>query len=126
MITHANASNIQAKIIVEVANGPVASNADLILRKKNILVIPDILANAGGVTVSYFEWVQNRNGYYWTTDEIHHKLQHIMSREFNLIYHTMEKNNIDMRTAAYAHALDRLGKAVAAQGTYSYFAEAVM
>ena len=126
VITHANASNIQAKIIVEVANGPVASNADLILRKKNILVIPDILANAGGVTVSYFEWVQNRNGYYWTTDEIHHKLQHIMSREFNLIYHTMEKNNIDMRTAAYAHALDRLGKAVAAQGTYSYFAEAVM
>lgn len=118
-----NAPRIKAKVIVECANGPVVSDADRILTQKNIIVIPDILANAGGVTVSYFEWVQNRAGFYWSTEEVHQKLQTVMVREFNAIYELANLNNIDMRTAAYTHALNRLGKAIQAQGTQSFFCE---
>jgi glutamate dehydrogenase (NADP+) len=118
-----NVNNIKANIIVEVANGPVTFAADQILNEKNILVIPDILANAGGVTVSYFEWVQNRAGYYWSEDEIHHKLEAVMVNAFNAVYPMMMDNKIDMRTAAYAVALNRLGKAISVQGTQSYFCE---
>jgi len=120
-----NADNIKASVIVEVANGPVTSKADAILAKKNILVIPDILANAGGVTVSYFEWVQNKNGYYWPLKEVHDKLHAIMAREFNAVYALMDENKIPMRVAAYAHALNRLGDAIHAQGTQSYFSASV-
>ena len=81
------------------------------------LVIPDILANAGGVTVSYFEWVQNKAGYYWPLEEVHKKLRAIMSREFNNVYDFMGEHDIDLRTAAYAHSLKRIGEAIAAQGT---------
>ena len=120
-----NADNIKASVIVEAANGPVTSAADTILNKKNILVIPDILANAGGVTVSYFEWVQNKNGYYWSLEDVQQKLLTIMSREFNVVYQLMQDKKIPMRVAAYAHALDRLGDAIHAQGTQSYFSEAI-
>ena len=85
-ITKENAGNIKAKHIVEVANGPVTADADEILIANNVEVIPDILANAGGVTVSYFEWLQNRSGEYWELQTVHQKLQAIMSREFKLIY----------------------------------------
>ena len=121
-ITKENADRIQAPVIVEVANGPITGDADQILNEKAKLVVPDILANAGGVTVSYFEWVQNKGGYYWTVDEVHSRLHEIMSREFNAVYDFMEQKGIDMRTAAYAIALNRIGEAIAAQGTVRYFA----
>lgn len=120
--TH-NAKNIKAKVIAEAANGPITSDADAMLNKQNVFIIPDILANAGGVTVSYFEWVQNRNGYYWSEEKVHQHLHEMMVKEMQSVYHLSVKHKIDMRTAAYVHALNRLGKAIAAQGTHSYFSE---
>jgi len=122
VITAENAARIKAPVIVEGANGPTTSEADAILFSDSKLVVPDILANAGGVTVSYFEWVQNRAGYYWQESEVHSKLHAIMSREFGAVYSLMMDKQIDMRTAAYAHALRRIGEAVEAQGTQQYFA----
>src|SRR3546814_10290046 len=81
MIDEDNAPSVKARLILELANGPVTPEADAILEKNGVVVLPDILANAGGVTVSYFEWVQNRQGYYWTVGEIHQRLQEIMERE---------------------------------------------
>lgn len=126
VITKENAKEIKAKIILELANGPVESQANEQLDKQSILVVPDILANAGGVTVSYFEWVQNKNGLYWDLDEVHRRLSTIMQREFNTIYNLAEQHNISMRTAAYVHALHRLNDAIHAQGTHSYFSEAMV
>ena len=120
-ITVANAKNIKAPVIVEVANGPVTADADKILIKDGKLVIPDILANAGGVTVSYFEWAQNKAGYYWTLEEIQNRLKTIMAREFNFVYDRMTQLEVDMRTAAYVHALSRIGEAIESRGTQSYF-----
>ncbi len=122
-ITKDNVDRIKARVVVEVANGPMTPDADEAMAKSDTLVIPDILANAGGVTVSYFEWVQNRQGFYWTVDDIHEKLQKIMRDSFNAVYDLMETNKTDMRTAAYAHALKRIGAAVEAGGTQEYFAE---
>ena len=121
-ITSDNAGQIQARYIFEGANGPIAASADPILHANKIMVVPDILANAGGVTVSYFEWIQNKNGDYWGEEQIHQRLQKIMTREFHNVYSLHERHNCDLRTAAYALGLDRLGQAVAAQGTHSYFA----
>lgn len=118
-----NAEKIKARYILELANGPVTSDADEILVDKNIFIVPDILANAGGVTVSYFEWVQNRAADYWPVSEVHQRLEKTMRREFETIYEATLMHKIDMRTAAYVHALDRLGKAIAAKGTHSYFSE---
>jgi len=121
-ITSENADRIRARHIVEVANGPVTSEASRMLSERGVLIVPDILANAGGVTVSYFEWVQNKAGYYWDVEEVHERLRKIMRREFDLVYRRMMEKEIDMRTAAYAHALSRIGTAIAAQGTRAYFA----
>ena len=122
-ITSDNAKNIKAKVIIEVANGPITSEADEILKQQDdILIVPDILANAGGVTVSYFEWVQNKQGYYWELETVHEKLHEIMSREFNNVYHIMITKEIDMRTAAYVLGLNRIGEAVESLGTMKYFA----
>lgn len=120
-ITAQNAEQIKAKVVVEVANGPTTSEADQLLYKRGVLVLPDILANAGGVTVSYFEWVQNKAGYYWSLKEVHQKLREIMVREFHAVYERAEKQTIDMRTAAYVQALNRIGEAIESQGTSSYF-----
>jgi glutamate dehydrogenase (NADP+) len=121
-ITKANAAKIKAPVIVEVANGPISLDADPILKDKNILIVPDVLANAGGVAVSYFEWVQNKSGYYWKEKQVQQSLQDMMVSEFLNVYQIMEKNNVSMRTAAYIHALNRYGEAIVAQGTQqNYF-----
>lgn len=120
-ITEDNAPRIKAQVIVEVANGPVTSTASQMLHEQGVLVVPDILANAGGVTVSYFEWTQNKAGFYWTLEEVHQRLHAIMAREFDHVYRRMKEKDIPMRIAAYAHALSRIGGAIAAKGTHSYF-----
>jgi len=122
-ITEANASRIKAPIIVEVANGPTTSDADPILEAAGKLVMPDILANAGGVTVSYFEWVQNRAGFYWTEEEINQRLSRMMASAFTRVYGCMLEKKLPMRTAAYVCALNRIGQAISAGGTHRYFSE---
>jgi glutamate dehydrogenase (NADP+) len=122
-ITLENAHKIKAPIIVEVANGPITLEAEPILWQKKILIVPDVLASAGGVTVSYFEWVQNKSGLYWSLDDIQKRLQEAMVREFDNVYQLMESHEVDMRTAAYIHALNRHAEAVVAQGTQGYFTE---
>ncbi|MCB1120333.1 MAG: Glu/Leu/Phe/Val dehydrogenase [Verrucomicrobiae bacterium] len=120
-ITIANANNIKAPFVVEVANGPITPEADKILLQKSTVVLPDILANAGGVTVSYFEWLQNRAGDYWTEEEVHRRLEKIMVKAFTQVHQKSELLEIDYRTAAYAHALQKINEAVESQGTYGYF-----
>lgn len=120
-ITEANAGRIRAAVVVEVANGPTTSEADEILDTAGTMVIPDILANGGGVTVSYFEWVQNRMGYQWPVDEVHDKLEAIMRRETATVLGIAGDAGISLRMAAYIHALQRIGAAVEAQGTHAYF-----
>jgi glutamate dehydrogenase (NADP+) len=120
-ITEANADNIKAKYIFEVANGPITSAADAILDSKGIYVFPDILVNAGGVTVSYFEWVQNRSGLYWSLTEVNEHLKKKMVIEAEEVWKTAEEFAVPLRTAAYIHALNRLGEALDAKGTRDYY-----
>lgn len=120
-ITEHNAPDIKAKLIFEVANGPTTSAADQILEAKGIYVFPDILVNAGGVTVSYFEWVQNRSGLYWALDEVNQKLMIRMVEEAERIWAIAREIDIPLRTAAYVHAISRLGEAISAKGTRDYY-----
>ncbi|MBW4574873.1 MAG: Glu/Leu/Phe/Val dehydrogenase [Aphanothece sp. CMT-3BRIN-NPC111] len=120
-ITEANVNDIKAKLIFEVANGPITSAADKILEEKGISVFPDILVNAGGVTVSYFEWVQNRSGLYWTLEDVNQRLRQKIVEETNKIWKIAQELSISMRTAAYVHALNRLGEAINAKGTRDYY-----
>ena len=120
-ITGNNAKEVKAKYIFEVANGPINSDADKILAEKDIYVFPDILVNAGGVTVSYFEWVQNRSGWYWTLEEVNERLKEKMRLEAEQTWKIAQDMTIDVRTAAYVHALNRLGEALDAKGTREQF-----
>jgi len=121
MIHAGNARSVKAKLVLELANGPVTPEADALLAEAGTIVLPDILANAGGVTVSYFEWVQNRQGYYWPIEEIHERLRTIMEREGRAIWDVAQEKGVTMRTAAYVHALGRLAEAIEAHGTQSFF-----
>jgi glutamate dehydrogenase (NAD(P)+) len=117
-ITEKNASKIKTKIIVEGANGPTTTAADDILHDKGVLVIPDVVANAGGVTVSYFEWVQDFSSFFWTEDEINQRLERVMREAFNAVWQVASENSVSMRTAAFIVACKRILMAREMRGLY--------
>jgi glutamate dehydrogenase (NAD(P)+) len=118
-ITSGNAHKIKAKVICEGANGPTTANADKILDEKGVFVIPDILANAGGVTVSYFEWVQNRSGYYWDEDSVNERLEAITVRSFNDVLAVAKRHDVNMRMAAYMLSIERVAAVHRIRGMYA-------
>jgi glutamate dehydrogenase (NAD(P)+) len=117
-ITSSNAGNVNTRIIVEGANGPVTANADAILDGKNIMVVPDILANAGGVTVSYFEWVQDRQGYFWTEERVNRRLNRMMRSAFDNLFKLSEQHDITLRQAAYVYGINKVAKTLEIRGVY--------
>jgi glutamate dehydrogenase (NAD(P)+) len=116
VITKENAGKIKAKIVAELANGPTTPEADIILHKNHVFDIPDFLCNAGGVTVSYFEWVQNNYAYYWDIDTVHERLDKIMTNAFHEVYKMHKEKDVDMRTAAYMVAVTRVVEAMKLRG----------
>ena len=119
MLTSQNAHRVQARILCEGANGPTTAHADEILEKKGVFVIPDILANAGGVTVSYFEWVQDRQGFFWRESEVNERLQDIMEQSFDEVVRYAENHRVNNRIAAYMLAIDRVAFALKLRGIYA-------
>jgi glutamate dehydrogenase (NAD(P)+) len=119
VVTSDNASRLRCRVLCEGANGPTTALADEILAEKKIFVIPDILANAGGVTVSYFEWVQDRQGFFWNEDLVNTRLEEIMVNSFEAVISYSEKHDVDNRTAAYMLALDRVATAMTLRGIYA-------
>ena len=118
VITEVNADKIKAKLIVEGANGPTSAQADAIVNAKGIMAVPDILANAGGVTVSYFEWVQNRLGYKWTAERVNRRSDRIMKEAFNKVYDASLQYNVPLRIAAYIVAIDKVAKTYKFRGGF--------
>jgi len=118
-ITHKNADKVRARIIAECANGPLTTEADDIMEKKGTFIIPDILCNAGGVTVSYFEWVQNRMGYYWDEDRVLDELKRYMDKAFDDVLRTSIHYNVPMRTAAFIVSIQRVTRAAELRGLYA-------
>lgn len=117
-LTSENAGKVRAKIVVEGANGPTTPEADVILRQNGVLVVPDILANCGGVVVSYFEWVQNLQGYYWEFDEVQEKDTVVLRRAFRDIWNLAQEYDVDLRTASYMMSIRRVEKAMKLRGWY--------
>jgi glutamate dehydrogenase (NAD(P)+) len=118
-ITTANASKIRAKVVIELANGPTTLEADRILHDRGILVVPDILANCGGVIVSYFEWVQDRAFYFWSAERVDRRLRRFMKSAFDRVWEMGQQERTDLRTAAYMVAIDRVARAARARGLYA-------
>jgi len=118
VITHENVDRIKTKMIAEAANGPTTPEADRVLYDKGIMVLPDILANAGGVTVSYFEWAQNIQGYYWAEDEVNQKLERVMKRAFQDVHQTADNHSVNMRTGAYMLAISRVAEVTRLRGIF--------
>jgi glutamate dehydrogenase (NAD(P)+) len=118
-ITAENAGDIRARVVVEGANGPTTPDAHRLLHERGIFVVPDILANSGGVTGSYFEWVQNRHGYYWSEQEVNRQLEEKMVESFGAVLRTSLKYNVDMRIAAYIVAIDRVATVTRMRGMYA-------
>ena len=119
VITKKNAPNVRAKLITEGANGPITAPAEAILDEKGIVVIPDILANAGGVTVSYFEWVQDRMGYFWSEADVNSRLTDIMTRSFQEVLALSKQHRVNMRTAAYMLSINRVATVHRLRGIYA-------
>jgi glutamate dehydrogenase (NAD(P)+) len=119
VITSANAEDVKAKILVEGANGPTTAAADEILADKHVFVMPDILANAGGVTASYFEWVQDRQGYFWKESVVNEQLEHIMVSSFEDVVRYAETHHVNNRIAAYMLAIDRVAYTIRQRGIYA-------
>jgi glutamate dehydrogenase/leucine dehydrogenase len=117
-ITLKNVGNVKTKIIAELANGPTTPGADRILDEQGVLLIPDILANAGGVTVSYYEWVQDQYSFFWTEDKINKTLENTIQTAFNSVHETTHRYNTDMRTGAYILAVGRVVEATRVRGIF--------
>ena len=118
VITEENAAQVRASIVCEGANGPVTPAADAILEDKGVLILPDVLANAGGVVVSYFEWVQGLQEYFWKEVEVNAKLNDIVSTAFDRTWETAQSRNLPMRVAAYGLAVQRVAEATVTRGIY--------
>ena len=118
VITESNANEVKASIICEGGNGPVTPAADTILEDKGVLILPDVLANAGGVVVSYFEWVQGLQEYFWKEPEVNSKLRDIVTRAFNETWHLQQERQTSMRSAAYGVAVGRVAEATVTRGLY--------
>ena len=119
VITSRNADKLQAKIVVEGANGPTTAVADEILAEKRIFIVPDILANSGGVTASYFEWVQDRQGYFWKESLVRERLEQILRDSFDDVVRYAEAHNVNNRIAAYMLAIDRVAVTIKMRGIYA-------
>jgi glutamate dehydrogenase/leucine dehydrogenase len=117
-ITLKNVGRVRTKIIAELANGPITPGADRVLAEQGVLLVPDILANAGGVTVSYYEWVQDLYSYFWSEGEINQRLEQTMRTAFREVYETGERYRTEMRTAAYILAIQRVAEATSVRGIF--------